>query len=425
MKTIYIYPLKKMIKSEIKLELEFLYEKTLAGTVNAKKRKQNQYRKIISHLYYNGVASIAEIVKTAKMSQPLVASLVEDLLGFGVILENGIGESIGGRRPNLYCMNPEYQYVVGVDINLHTLNLAVFDLNNQLIYREEFKEFELENSSEYCQALIGKINVALETISIEREKVLAVGISIPGLVDAENGLTHTHLSFAEDGLRAYLNRKLGFPILLDNDARTMALGEKAFGKAKDKKNVLCLNLSNGIGLGMILNGELHSGKNGFAGEFGHILIDPEGTLCNCGKIGCLETLTSGKILVRQIKEGIEKGQESFLAKYKDEGKKIDLRAVVDAILAGDQFAIDQLNKMCEYLGKGLVTLIHLLNPEMIIIGGRLAQAGKYIISPVSMWMNKYAMDKISSETELVNSDLLDDAALMGTMANVMKKIVSD
>lgn len=101
-----------------------------------------------------------------------------------------------------------------------------------------------------------------------------------------------------------------------------------------------------------------------------------------------------------------------------------MRAIVGAILAGDQFAIDQLNKMCEYLGKGLVTLIHLLNPEMIIIGGRLAHAGKYIISPISMWMNKYAMDKISSETELVNSDLLDDAALMGTMANVIKKIFS-
>ncbi|MFA9370836.1 MAG: ROK family protein [Labilibaculum antarcticum] len=407
------------------MKLEFLYEKTLTGTLNAKKRKQEQYRKIVSHLYFNGASSIAEIVKTAKISQPLVASLVEDLLGFGVILENGIGESIGGRRPNLFCINPECQYVVGVDVNLHTLNLAVFDMNNHLVYREEFKEFELENSSEYCQALADKVNIALETINVSREKVLAVGISIPGLVDAEKGLTHTHLSFAEEGLCAYLNRKLGFSILVDNDARAMALGEKAFGKAKDKKNVLCLNLSNGIGLGMILNGELYSGKNGFAGEFGHILIDPEGTLCSCGKIGCLETLTSGKILVRQIREGIENGQESFLAKYQKEGKKIDLRAVVDAILAGDQFAIDQLNKMCEYLGKGLVTLIHLLNPEMIIIGGRLAQAGKYIMSPVSMWMNKYAMDKISSETELVNSELLDDAALMGTMANVMKKVVSN
>lgn len=406
------------------MELEFLYEKTLGGTANAKKRKQDQYRKIVSYLYYNGAASIAEIVKSSKISQPLVASLVDDLIGFGVILESGIGESIGGRRPNLYCINSEYQYVVGIDINLHTLNIALFDLNNQLVYREEFKDFDLENSPLYTESLVEKVNFMIAEMNISKEKIVAVGLSLPGLIDAENGLSHTHLSFDKEGISAHLKAKLGLSVLLDNDARTMALGEMAFGKAKDKKNVLCLNLSNGIGLGMILNGELHSGKNGFAGEFGHILIDPEGKLCNCGKIGCLETLTSGKILVRQIREGIENGQESFLAKYLVAGKKIDLRAVVDAILAGDQFAIDQLNKMCEYLGKGLVTLIHLLNPEMIIIGGRLAQAGKYIISPVSMWMNKYAMDKISSETELVNSDLLDDAALLGTMANVMKKILS-
>lgn len=99
-----------------------------------------------------------------------------------------------------------------------------------------------------------------------------------------------------------------------------------------------------------------------------------------------------------------------------------MRAVVDAIIKGDQFAIDQLNKMSEYLGKGLVTLIHLFNPEMIIFGGRLAYAGKYMMDPVNMVLNKYAMDRISSETEIVCSDLLDDAALMGTLSNVMKDI---
>lgn len=400
---------------------EFQYEKCLTGTVNSKKRKQEQYRKIVSHLYDTKTASIAEIVKSSKLSQPLVASLVEDLIGFGVILDNGIGDSIGGRRPNLFCINPKYQYVVGVDINLHTLNVAIFDLNNQLVYREEYQNCELENTIRYTNSLRDKVKLALDKMDISKEKILSVGVSIPGLVDAEKGLSHTHLSFAQEGLTKHLEDLFGCRVLMDNDARTMALGEKAFGKAKDKKNVLCLNLSNGIGLGMILNGELHSGKNGFAGEFGHILIDPDGKLCHCGKIGCLETLTSGKILVRQIREAIDNGQESFLAKYKERDQKIDLRAVVEAILSGDQFAIDQLNKMCEYLGKGLVTLIHLLNPEMIIIGGKLAPAGKYIIDPVSMSMNKYAMDRISSETELVSSDLLEDAALMGTMANVMKK----
>ncbi len=402
----------------------FLYEKCLTGTVNSKKRKQEQYKKIVSYLYCTKTASIAEIVKSSKLSQPLVASLVEDLIGFGVIMDNGIGESIGGRRPNMFSINPEYQYVIGVDINLHTLNIAIFDLNNQLIYREEYKDFELENSVDYTDALCEKIKCSLRKLNIAEEKVLAVGVSIPGLVDANNGLSHTHLSFTKEGLSVHLENKLGFTVLMDNDARTMALGEKAFGKAKDKKNVLCLNLSNGIGLGMILNGELHRGKNGFAGEFGHILIDPDGRLCSCGKIGCLETLTSGKLLVSQIREAVGNGQASLLAKYVEQGRKIDLRAVVEAIISGDQFAIDQLNQMCEYLGKGLVTLVHLLNPEMIIMGGRLAKAGKYIINPVSMWMNKYAMDRISSETELVSSDLLDDAALMGTMANVMEKTLN-
>jgi len=404
------------------LELEFLYEKTLVGTINAKKRKQNQYRKIVSHFYYNGVASIAKIVETTKMSQPLVASLVEDLLAFGVILENGIGESIGGRRPNLFCINPEYQYVVGVDVNLHTLNLAIFDLNNALVYREEFKDFELENSEKYVQALLDKITSALHRKNIATNKILAVGLSIPGLVDAEHGLSHTHLSYLDRGLGNYLSEELGIPVLLDNDARAMAMGEKAFGKAKGKRNVLCLQLSNGIGLGIILNGELYSGKNGFAGEFGHILIDPDGKLCHCGKIGCLETLASGKLLVKNIRQAIDNGQETLLAEYNLKGEKIDLQTVVDAILSGDQFAIEQLNLIGEYLGKGLVSLIHLLNPEMIIIGGKLARAGKYIINPVAMSMNKYAMDRISSEVELVSSDLLNDSALMGTMASVMKKI---
>jgi len=406
------------------LRPEFKYEKEVAGSANAIKRKLEQYRKIVSNVYENRNASIAEIVKYSKMSQPLVASLVDDLLGFGVLLDNGVGESIGGRRPNIYCINPEYQYVIGVDINLHTLTIALFDLDNKLVCREEYKNCELENSPKYIDDLVVRINQMLSKMNIPTEKVLAMGVSIPGLVDAKNGISFTHLSFAKEGLRAYLSHKFGFSVVMDNDARMMALGEKAFGKAKDKKDVLCLNLSNGIGLGVILNEQLYSGKNGFAGEFGHILIDPDGDLCYCGKIGCLETLTSGTILVKRIKEAVDKGQPSLLSQYKDEGKHIDLRAVVSAIQNGDQFAIDQLNKMSEYLGKGLVTLIHLLNPEMIILGGRLAHTGKYIVDPVNMVLNKYAMDRISSETEVVCSDLLDDAALMGTLSNVMKDVLT-
>lgn len=405
------------------MELQFLYEKELKGALNTVKRKKEQYRRIMQHLYYNGDVSIAELVKSVNISQPLVASLVDDLLAYGAILDKGIGKSIGGRRPNLYCVNPSYQYVIGVEINLYVFTIAIFDLSNKIIYRKEYRECELTNTEDYVQGLVHKVKLGLSELSISKDKILALGLSMPGLVDSNNGINHTHLSFPKEGLSTYLGDKLGLLIRIENDARTMALGEIAFGKAKDKKNVLCLNLSNGIGLGMILNGELHTGKNGFSGEFGHILIDPEGQLCTCGKIGCLETLASGKVLIDRIKKGIQEGQQSILANILKEGKRINLNNIVEAVNSGDQFAIDQLSKVAEYLGKGLVTLIHLLNPETIIIGGKLAGTGKYIIDPINTAINKYAMEKISSETDLVSSDLQDDAALMGTMENVMKQVL--
>nr|WP_320120715.1 ROK family protein [uncultured Marinifilum sp.] len=406
------------------MELQFLYEKELKGALNTVKRKKEQYRRIMQHLYYNGDVSIADLVKSVNISQPLVASLVDDLLAYGAILDKGIGKSIGGRRPNLYCVNPSYQYVIGVEINLYVFTIAIFDLSNKIIYRKEYRECKLTNTEDYVQGLVRKVKLGLSELSISKDKILALGLSMPGLVDSNNGINHTHLSFPKEGLSTYLGDKLGLLIRIENDARTMALGEIAFGKAKDKKNVLCLNLSNGIGLGMILNGELHTGKNGFSGEFGHILIDPEGQLCTCGKIGCLETLASGKVLIDRIKKGIQEGQQSILANILKEGKRINLNNIVEAVNSGDQFAIDQLSKVAEYLGKGLVTLIHLLNPETIIIGGKLAGTGKYIIDPINTAINKYAMEKISSETDLVSSDLQDDAALMGTMENVMKQVLN-
>lgn len=403
---------------------EFKYEKELSDQTKAKKRKLQQYRQIIAYLYYNKTASTADIAKFTKLSQPSVSSLISELIEFGVVKDNGIGASIGGRKPNMYAINANYQYIVGVDINIHTLRIGVFNLDNKILSQHEYQNYHLNNTPEYVDDLLSKVNLMLKESGIDTNDILAMGISLPGLVDAQKGETYSHLTFPTEPLTEYLEHILNYPVLLNNDARIMAMGEKAFGKAKDKKDVLCLNLSNGIGLGIILNGQLYSGKNGFAGEFGHILIDPDGELCYCGKIGCLETLASGNVLVEQIKTAVEQGQASLLSKHLKENKRINIAAVVEAVKQGDQFAISQLTLLSEHLGKGLVTLIHLLNPEMILIGGKLAHAGKYITDPVNMALNKHAMDRIRTETEIVSSDLLDEAALLGTMANVMEVVLS-
>lgn len=403
------------------MKKEFNFEKHLDANAVLKTRKQRQYRNVLKHLYYNKNSSITNIVEAQGISKPLASSLIDDLMRFGVVLDNGIGHSIGGRRPSVFCLNSDSQYVLGLEIKLHKLSFVLFNLDNKIICKSIFN-INLTDDEEYLNQMLDKANDFLSENAIPLDKLLAIGLSIPGLVDSKEGKSFTRLSIAENGIVSFLETKFPCTVIVENDARIMAMGEKEFGKAKNKNNVLCLNLSNGIGLGMIINGVLTTGKNGFAGEFGHILVDTEGALCSCGKIGCLETVFSGKLLVKQIKEDVANGQMSLIAANSIEN--INIANVVEAILAGDQFSIGKLSDMLEYLGRALVTLIHLLNPEMIIIGGSLAPLGKYILDPIKISVNKYSMTRISDETEILVSDLLDDSLPMGIMANVMCKILN-
>lgn len=404
---------------------EFLFVKNIKGPINTRLRKLKQYNKVLSFLYYNKKSSVTNIVKTVELSQPLVSALLDELINFGIVKDIGVGESIGGRRPNLFEIVANYQYVVGLEINMRSVTISIFNLNNDLLFKDEKKDFELCKSDSYIDQLVDFINIFILKSNIDRSVLLALGISLPGLVNASLGASYTHLNFTEKNLANHLSEILNIPVLIDNDARTMALGEKHFGKAIGLKNVLCLNLSYGIGLGIIINGDLFAGKNGYAGEFGHILLNPKGELCHCGKIGCLETVCSGDVLIRNIKKAIDKGQVSLLADKIKKGQKINLKAIVEALKQGDQFCIEQMRIMGENLGMGLVSLIHLLNPEMIILGGKLSGAKQYIIDPVNIALNKYAMDRIRKETQLLTSDLNDQAALLGTMANVMNILLKE
>jgi len=398
----------------------FLFEKRTKSAGISTKRRLSYYRNIIKVLYYQKQASVAEIVKSVNLSQPLVAELLKELSHEGVIQDIGIGASNGGRPPKIFTLIPDYQYIIGLDINLHNLSLAIFNLNNEIVFRKDISPFELIGSEDYAEDLIDIIRTSLEENEIGFDKIIAIALSLPGLVDAKKGRSISHLSQYEEGLTAYIESKLKIPVLLENDCKMMAIGEKSFGKAKDKDNTLCLKVGSGIGLGIIMDGKIYRGADGYAGEFGHILIDPDGDLCHCGKIGCLETLCSGTILTRDINKALEKGQASTLSKIKTAKKPVNLNQIIDAINNGDQFATDQLTKSLDYLGKGLVTLIHLFNPEMIILGGKLAHTKKIIIAPLESALNKYTMPQLRKGVKITCSELLNEAALLGTMAYTMQ-----
>ena len=344
--------------------------------------------------------------------------------GAELILEEGIGTSSGGRRPNLYGINPTSRYVMGIDVNRFYIRIGLFNFHNQPAGKIKVYNEGLETQENILSFIKKAVAEYISESGIDEKKLIGIGIAMPGLIDIHTGITYSYLHDEKPATIMFENL-FNHPVFVEHDTRAMALGEQAFGLAKGKSNVLCLNIGSGIGLGMILNGKLYVGNSGFSGEFGHIQVDPEGELCYCGKIGCLETLASGTTMIRKAKKELEEGATSLLRTLAENDlENINSELILEAAQRGDQFAIGLLSNIGEHLGKGIAVLIHIFNPELIIVGGELTKADNYLIDPIQQNLNKYTISKIRRDAQIITSNLGNNAGLMGTVALVMNKVFS-
>jgi glucokinase-like ROK family protein len=400
----------------------FMQNGNLANLTNLSRKRYLQKKRILYHLYYKGHLSNPEICKLTNMSSPSIQKLLSELIGEKLVREEGIGQSIGGRRPLMFGINAPARFVVGINIGHSATEIGVFNLNNQLVDKIQIFKRPLENSQDFVDALHHEVERVLLSSNINNDQLLGIGIAITGLTDPRLGLSYSHLNFSEKSVKGLFEEKFGKPVFTDNDARLMALGEYVFGSAIGHENVLCVNIGSGIGMGMILNGRLYQGHSGFAGEFGHIKIQEEGQLCICGKNGCLETVASGDALTRMALAAVASGKATILSNYTDD---LNCETIIDAAHQGDQVAIDLIDQIGTFLGQGLSTLIHLFNPETIILGGHMSRARQFLLDPVHQTLNKYTIGQIKNATRLVTSTLGDKAAVMGAMALVMEHVFED
>jgi predicted NBD/HSP70 family sugar kinase len=261
---------------------------------------------------------------------------------------------------------------------------------------------------------------------IDKSKIVAVGVYMPGLVNSETGMNYTIKDKSHQDVGQTLAKKFGKMTYIDNDARMQALGEFMFGKAKGSRNALVINWSWGLGLGMILNNELYGGSTGFAGEFGHIRLDDNGTLCHCGKRGCLETMASARSILDMAIEGIQNGTITQLsANFKNRIRDLKPEDVIGAAKAGDEFSITILNKVGRSFGKGLAVLIQLLNPEVIVLGGPISKAQQFVLTPIQQALNQDCLEKISNIVRIEISDIDEQAGLLGLCASLFQKVLGD
>lgn len=392
------------------------------NAVEAKKVLQKQ--KITKLLFLSGAMTIPELSKQVSLSTPKIISLLSELKGEGIVEEIGQADSSGGRRPVLYGIQRNAFYVLAITINLYRTTVFVFDGKNQAVFEAEVLPVAISSGEKIIDEIVSFAERVLQKHQIDRNRVIGAGIEIPGLVNFEKGINLTHLK-TQEPLLSIFERKLGMPVVIENDAKARTYAELKFGAAKDRKNVLVLEIDWGIGLGMILNGKLYRGNHSLAGEFGHLPMSDNEILCACGKQGCLETIASGTAIARMAREGIKSGKSSMLTALVNEDlEKIEPKTVVQAANAGDQYSIQILTNVGQWLGRSLSYLIQIFNPELIILGGRVADAGQYILTPIQQAIHIYCNPDLSREVKIQVSELDKYAGVRGVTAMLMERMMN-
>ncbi len=378
---------------------------------------------ILKYYINNGDNTLSELGKEMDLSVPTVTKLVSELIDEGYVIDFGKVETAGGRRPNIYGLNPDSGCFLGVDVKRFRVNLALINFKGELIDSQLSVPFNYENTAESFDSLCKIINDYVSKLSIPKIKILSAGINISGRINTETGHSYSMYYFNEQPLTEILQERLGIHATIDNDSRAMAYGEFMNGLVGDEKNVLFVNCSWGLGLGIITNGQLYYGKSGFSGEFGHLSVFDNDVICHCGKKGCLETQASGSYIHRRFLEKMAEGYTSILDKKKKKGEPITQEDILDAALKEDMLAIELIEEVGNTLGKHIAGLINLFNPELVIIGGVVALTGDYLLLPIRSTIKKYSLNLVSKDTGIKLSKLGDKAGVIGACLLARSKML--
>ncbi|WEK34563.1 MAG: ROK family protein [Candidatus Pseudobacter hemicellulosilyticus] len=377
---------------------------------------------MIKHLYFNKELSCADLSDLTDKSLPYTARALQELMEEGAVFESGHASSTGGRRAQMYSIRHDILYVVAVAMDQFITHVGILDMRNQYVGPVEKIELDLTNNPSALTDLAQYLDAFIGRSGIPKEKIAGIGIGMPGFVDTNQGLNHTFLKTTTGTIVSQVESVTGLPVLIDNDSSLIALAEWKLGAARNKRNAMVINIGWGIGLGLILNGTLFRGQNGFAGEFSHIPLFTNNKICNCGKMGCLETETSLLVIAEKAIAGLKEGRLSSLRNLTPEQVEENFKAIMEAAVRGDKYAVELLSQAAYHIGRGVAILIHVLNPELIVLSGRGAMAGRIWLAPIQQALNEHCIPKMAENIQLLISSLGYEAERLGAAALVMDNL---
>lgn len=372
-------------------------------------------RFVILHcIRVNERISRVDISKSTGLSQASVTGITAQLLAEGLLLEKEAGESMGGRRPVLLALNPDGAYTVGVYLSITKLSVVLVNLQADIV---SSRIVALKNQAFAPEKMADKIVRAVQACIWEADyskgQIAGIGIALPGLVDSTSGMLRylPNYQWEDVNLQELVRSRMDHNVYIENSANALAVSEQWFGEGRGVDNFIVVTLENGVGLGIVINGQLYRGQKGIAGEFGHTIVEPGGPLCRCGLKGCLEAIVGNNAIIREALLAAKAG------KWKPKNpKKITIEEIIDAADNGHLSLQKIFARAGRVLGIGILNLIRIFNPDKIIISGSGVAAGALIFESMYHTLARHQSPKTKSDSQIVihNWDHLDYARGAGS-----------
>ncbi|RED23677.1 putative NBD/HSP70 family sugar kinase [Flavobacterium cutihirudinis] len=378
---------------------------------------------IVKRLLSGGNSTIAELSAELQSSVPTVTKAVNELLAEGYVVDMGKITNSGGRRPSLFSINPTCAYFLGVEVGLTSMSIGLQNIKNELVSVELGTSFILENTQDSLDKFCSLINSFIEDSSVEKKMIMGVCINFSGRINSMEGFSYNYFFSENRPLTEIISEQLDLPVHLENDTRAMAFGEYCEGVVDDEQNIIFVNYSWGVAIGMITDGKLYYGKSGYSGEFGHSTIFNNEIMCQCGKLGCLETEISGWSLINQFKDAIKDGKQSKVT-LDDKSPVLQHHTIITgAVNLEDTLCVDLVTQQSEKMGRYLSILLNIFNPDLLVIGGDFAQLGDYALLPIQSALKKYSLGLVNRDMKLKKSTLGRRAGVIGACCVIKEKLL--
>lgn len=379
------------------------------------KTRDNVRKAIIFNLMENGPMMIADLATAAGYSVPTISKYTNHLISEDLVTMPGKINQARGKHPCIYALNGSSKFFIGVDIKRDSLSMAAMDLAGNIISLKKENDLLFSNSAPYFEEMTDRVSDFIDSTGTNRTKIAYICFNIPGRVDSISGKSYSMFTFEGDDtpLAELLTDRMGIPSIIENDSRAMTFGWHKLYNRHGYKNYLFVNISYGLGLGIVIDGNIYRGENGYAGEFGHINTFNNQIICHCGKKGCLETEISGSAANRIARERIRNGETSILQHIVSKGEEISPKNLIDALSREDPLCIDILENMGMELGRHLANLINIFNPEAVIISGSLSEDNIYFIESIKHGIRKNSLKLMYKNVNILKDENAGDIGVIG------------